>query len=163
MHIDYPGLALRPVTDNDRELLIRIYRSTREEELRPTGWSDEQKTQFIAMQFQAQHQAYSAYANAEFLIVEHDGTPVGRIYLQHKQTVLHIIDLSLLPAARNLGMGTALLQACFASGASSGKAVHIHVEKFNPALQLYLRLGFQICEDKGIYLSLERETATAQA
>jgi ribosomal protein S18 acetylase RimI-like enzyme len=34
---------------------------------------------------------------------------------------------------------------------SAGKALSIHVEKFNPALRLYRRLGFQTIEDKGVY------------
>jgi hypothetical protein len=35
--------------------------------------------------------------------------------------------------------------------ASCGKAVSIHVEKFNPAMRLYRRLGFATEEDKGVY------------
>jgi hypothetical protein len=31
----------------------------------------------------------------------------------------------------------------------------IHVERFNPALRLYERLGFRQVEDKGVYLFLE--------
>jgi hypothetical protein len=27
----------------------------------------------------------------------------------------------------------------------------IHVERFNPALHLYERLGFRLAEDKGVY------------
>ncbi|MDO9561897.1 MAG: hypothetical protein Q7J60_09770 [Bradyrhizobium sp.] len=32
-----------------------------------------------------------------------------------------------------------------------GKAVSIHVEKFNPAIRLYRRLDFETVEDKGVY------------
>ena len=35
----------------------------------------------------------------------------------------------------------------------------IHVERFNPALRLYERLGFSVAEDKGVYLFLERPPA----
>jgi ribosomal protein S18 acetylase RimI-like enzyme len=38
---------------------------------------------------------------------------------------------------------------------TAGKALTIHVEKFNPALHLYRRLGFRRIEDKGVYLFLE--------
>ena len=34
----------------------------------------------------------------------------------------------------------------------------IHVERFNPALRLYERLGFSVAEDKGVYLLLERRS-----
>jgi hypothetical protein len=33
--------------------------------------------------------------------------------------------------------------------------LRIHVEKFNPALRWYERLGFRQIEDKGVYLFME--------
>jgi len=36
-----------------------------------------------------------------------------------------------------------------------GKALGIHVEKFNPAMKLYERLGFKPVEDQGIYLLMQ--------
>ena len=38
--------------------------------------------------------------------------------------------------------------------AAAGKSVTIHVERMNPALRLYERLGFRLVEDKGVYLFL---------
>jgi hypothetical protein len=38
--------------------------------------------------------------------------------------------------------------------AAAGKP-RIHVERFNPALRLYERLGFRPIEDKGVYLFME--------
>ena len=35
--------------------------------------------------------------------------------------------------------------------AATGRAVSIHVEKTNPAMSLYKRLGFETIEDKGVY------------
>ena len=43
---------------------------------------------------------------------------------------------------------------------ADGKSVTIHVERMNPALRLYERLGFSVAEDKGVYLFLERPPAT---
>ena len=39
----------------------------------------------------------------------------------------------------------------------------IHVERQNPALRLYERLGFRLAEDKGVYLFLERLPGPASA
>jgi hypothetical protein len=36
-----------------------------------------------------------------------------------------------------------------------GKPLRIHVERFNPALRLYERLGFREIEDKGVYRLME--------
>ena len=53
--------------------------------------------------------------------------------------------------------GSSLLVRCQAVNreSSAGKPLRIHVERFNPALQLYERLGFKQIEDKGVYLFLE--------
>jgi ribosomal protein S18 acetylase RimI-like enzyme len=42
-----------------------------------------------------------------------------------------------------------------ARAAAAGRSVTIHVERMNPALALYERLGFRLVEDKGVYLFLE--------
>jgi predicted GNAT family acetyltransferase len=65
------------------------------------------------------------------------------------------VDIALVPEFRNAGIGTALLRDLLAEGAAAGKRVSIHVERFNPALRLYARLGFRQVEDKGVYLLLE--------
>lgn len=156
MQINHPDTNLRPVTEADQALLTHIYASTREQELAQTDWNDEQKAAFIAMQFQAQHRAYSAYPNADFFVIMHQQQPVGRLYLQYRTNAILIIDLALLTPFRGRGIGTAMLQAVFAEADKLGQSVQIHVEKFNPALLLYQRLGFQLKEDKGVYLFLER-------
>jgi hypothetical protein len=47
---------------------------------------------------------------------------------------------------------------------AAGKAVRLHVERWNPALRLYHRLGFGAIQDRGVYLEMEwrarEETAT---
>jgi ribosomal protein S18 acetylase RimI-like enzyme len=53
------------------------------------------------------------------------------------------------------GIGTKLLRELQDEAHTAGKVLTIHVEKFNPALRLYQRLGFQQIEDKGVYLLLE--------
>jgi GNAT superfamily N-acetyltransferase len=153
--IGKPGIALRPVTESDQAFLLSVYASTREKELEITGWSDKQKSSFIQMQFAAQQRSYFSYPSAEYLLILYEGQPAGRIYLQYKDAAILIIDLSLLPAFRNRGIGSCILTATFERAASLGQSVQIHVEKFNPALLLYQRLGFRLIEDKGVYLFME--------
>jgi ribosomal protein S18 acetylase RimI-like enzyme len=155
MQIDDPRISLRLVTDDDDIVLRRVYASTREEELALTDWSDDQKRNFVEMQYAAQQQSYSRYVDAECFVVLHDADPVGRLYLQHRTDVLSIVDLSLLTAWRGVGIGGAILAALLKRAESEGKAVRMYVEKFNPALRLYLRHGFCQLEDKGVYLLLE--------
>ena len=157
------GFALRPETDADLHFLTQLYASTREEELAPVPWSAEQKRAFLASQFQAQRHHYRTYfSDSAFDVIEERGTPAGRLYLQARQTQLHIIDIALLPDWRRRGIGTAILEALQAAGRVAGKGVGIMVEKFNPALRLYQRLGFADIADHGVYLEMEWRPDGAQ-
>ena len=149
-------LALRPITTADRELLYRIYASTRTEELAVTDWDDSQKAAFLQMQFDAQHRYYMEnYRDARFQVIEWDRAPVGRLYLVRLSDEIRIIDIALVPEYRGRGLGTQVLRNIQADARQAGLPVTIHVERFNPALSLYARLGFQMVEDKGVYLLLK--------
>jgi ribosomal protein S18 acetylase RimI-like enzyme len=150
------GLTVRPMTDNDLPFAAAVYASTRAEELAQTGWPAELKQAFLAQQHEAQHQHYRAhYPGAEWLIVEEEGAAIGRLYLVEWASEFRIIDISLAPGARGRGLGGALLADAMAAAAAAGKSVSVHVERNNPALRLYERLGFVLAEDKGVYLLLE--------
>jgi GNAT superfamily N-acetyltransferase len=84
-------------------------------------------------------------------------------YVSRWSEEIRIVDIALLPDSCNRGIGTALLRELQAEAQASGKPLRIHVERFNPALKLYERLGFREIEDKGVYLFLEwRDTAKSQ-
>ncbi len=130
-----------------------MYASTRAEELARTDWSDEQKAAFCRMQFVAQDIEYRQnYRSAAFDVVELGDVDIGRLYVDRREGSIHIIDISMLPAHRGAGIGTSLLHGLQEEARTEGKRVTIHVEKLNPALRLYERLGFRPLEDKGIYL-----------
>lgn len=79
--------------------------------------------------------------------------PRGRdLYVSRWSEEIRIVDIALLPDSCNRGIGTALLRQLQAEAQASGKPLRIHVERFNPALPLYERLGFRQIEDKGVYL-----------
>jgi GNAT superfamily N-acetyltransferase len=146
------GLSFRPATDDDLPFLSRLYASTRAEELAPVPWPEEQKAAFLAMQFQAQHIHYHRhYPSADWLIVLRDGEPVGRVYVERWASEHRLIDIALMPERRGTGLGAALLQDLMDDAAAAGKPLSTHVEKFNPAMRLYHRLGFVTVEDKGVY------------
>jgi ribosomal protein S18 acetylase RimI-like enzyme len=150
------GIRLRPATDADLPFLERVYASTRTEELAQTGWSEEQKRDFLAFQFRAQHHHYvTYYADASFYVVERDGIAIGRLYLHWRSEELRIVDIALLPEARGAGLGGALLRVLMACAATERKSVSINVEQMNPAMTLYLRLGFRKVGENGIYHLLQ--------
>ncbi|MEA2883890.1 MAG: hypothetical protein QOH32_3146 [Bradyrhizobium sp.] len=145
-------LTFRPATDADLPLLARVYASTRAEELAPLPLSEAQKAAFLEAQFQLQHAHYRKYyPKADWLVIARDGVDIGRLYIERWPTQHRIIDIALLPEYRGAGAGEALLRDLMDEAASAGKAVSIHVEKQNPAMRLYRRLGFVTEEDKGVY------------
>lgn len=147
---------LRAATPSDQTFLRAVYASTRAEELAQAPWSDEQKRAFIDMQFAAQDSDYRKnYPTAQFSIIEVQGVPVGRLYVDRCKEEIRIIDIALLPEHRRAGIGTKLLSELQNESRLAGKALTIHVERFNPALNLYHRLGFRQIEDKGVYLFFE--------
>lgn len=148
-------VALRPVGEDDEAFLRRVYRSTREDELALTGWDEAQKDAFVSMQFEAQQRYYAEqYAGASFDVIVVDGEPAGRLYLARWADEIRIVDIALLPDFRGGGIGTEVLRRVLAEGAERGQPVTIHVERFNPALSLYDRLGFVPAADRGVYLLL---------
>jgi ribosomal protein S18 acetylase RimI-like enzyme len=147
---------LRPIRPDDQEFLCRLYGSTRTEELAAVDWPEHQKEAFLRMQFTAQHAYYQEhYPEASFQLLELEGRPAGRLYVQRWPEEIRLIDISLLPEHRNAGLGSSLLRELLAEARDSGRSLTIHVEKFNPALRLYERLGFVQKADRGVYWFLE--------
>ena len=146
-------MTLRPSGPRDRELLYRVYASTRAEELANVPWDDEAIDGFLRAQFDAQDRWWREhYEGASFDVVLVDGEPAGRLYTFATEDEIRIVDIALLPAFRGGGIGSALLRDVLADG----RRVTIHVERMNPALRLYERLGFKLAEDRGVYLFLAR-------
>jgi len=150
------GYRLRPETEDDIPFLMALYASTREAELAPIPWTPEQKAAFLAQQFGAQRKHYyETIEDCRFEVIEHEGRPVGRLYLQDRPTRLHVVDVALVPDWRGKGIGTAIMEALQAAGRCSGRGIGLFVEKFNPALRLYQRLGFVDLTDYDIHLEME--------
>lgn len=150
------GVKLRPAQPSDDAFLRAVYASTRAEEMTLVPWSEEQKAAFCDMQFTAQDTHYRQhYPTAEFLIIERGERPAGRLYVERWEKEIRIMDIALLPEHRGAQIGTKLLRELQEEAGAAGKTLSIHVEKFNPALRLYQRLGFGAKEDKGVYLLME--------
>jgi ribosomal protein S18 acetylase RimI-like enzyme len=138
------SLRLRPAREDDRNFLLQVYGSTRAHELASVPWTAEQKAAFVLHQFEAQSSHYHThYEGAQFLIIELEGKAIGRLYIHELPERIHIMDIALLPEARNHGIGRTLLEQLQSQGREQNKKVTIYVEFYNPAKRLYERLGFQ--------------------
>ncbi|GAB7529234.1 GNAT family N-acetyltransferase [Pseudomonas sp. 3A(2025)] len=139
----------------------RLFAGSRLAEVSRCGWSTEQIAAFLSQQFHAQHTYYQAhYAEADFWIIEHEGQPIGRIYLFWGPSIVNLIDITLLPEYQGHGIGSALIDAQLRRADELGLRMNLYVEAFNPAKRLYDRLGFIQCGDTGVYLQMRREPMT---
>jgi ribosomal protein S18 acetylase RimI-like enzyme len=146
------GLTFRPIIDADLPFLARVYASTRAEELAATSMTAAQKATFLDWQFRAQHAHFQKHhLRADRLVVMEGGNDVGRLYIERSPTRHSIIDIALLPECRGRGTGEMLLRDLMDEAAAAGKDVSTHVEKYNPAMRLYRRLGFVAEQDNGVY------------
>lgn len=147
------SVAVRAETADDVAFSAALYALTREAELAVLDWSAEAKQSFCRQQFDAQHSHYRQhYRRAQFLIIEQDAQPVGRVYFEQTAKELRLMEITLLTAARNRGIGGAIGSVLLRHAHAAGIPMGLHVEPFNPARRLYERHGFREMETRGLYL-----------
>jgi ribosomal protein S18 acetylase RimI-like enzyme len=154
------NISLRPIGPADEAFLYDLYASTRQREMDLVDWTDAIKRAFLQQQFSAQQTYYHAqFTDASFEVVLIDDKPAGRLYVARWPDEIRVIDIALLPEYRDSGIGTTLLQSLQDESEAANTRLTMHVERSNPALRLYTRLGFRLKEDLGVYLFLEWSAA----
>lgn len=150
-------ILLRPETDADLPFLEALYAGARWEEVEALPWPGSQKTSFLRDQFHAQRRAFqSGYPGASFEVIEIDGIPAGRLYVERRVNEIRIVDILLAPSHRGKGIGGRLLRQILAEADRSGSQVTLHVEAHNPADRLYRRLGFEEVGSSGVHILMVR-------
>jgi GNAT superfamily N-acetyltransferase len=153
--LDLP-VRLRPCTPDDVPFLLKLYETTRADELALAPWSDEDKATFIRMQFDAQDRHYrAAFPNADRSVILVGDEPVGRLYIDRRLDEIRGVDIALLPQWRARGIGTALMHDLLEEAAGTGRPFRLQVQFGNPARRLYVRLGFRTVSKSGPYELME--------
>ena len=149
-------VSFRPELPEDEAFLEKLYASTRAGEMALTGWDAVQQEAFLRQQFQFQTTHYRKhYGDASFRIILRNDAPIGRLYVHFGAQEIRLMDIALLPEHRGAGLGGSILENLLREAAQLGKTVTLHVERFNPALRLYQRLGFRVIEDQQINFYME--------
>jgi len=149
------GLSIRDAIPNDVPLLFEVYASTRLPELELVAWDGNQKLAFIKMQFDARQAQYrDVYRGATSSIILQDGEPIGTMLVEIGEHAIALIDIALLPAHRNAGLGTQLVRGLMNEAGGAGKMIRLHVLRTSAAVRFYERLGFQKTSDDGTYLEM---------
>jgi ribosomal protein S18 acetylase RimI-like enzyme len=154
-NIGVPVISLDPVFPSDEPLLYQTYAGTRTEEMALTGWSAEQQETFLRMQYEAQRRSYRMqFPDAEYWVIRCDEVAVGRLIVDRTPEEIHVMDIALLPEFRAQGIGSTVMEAIMNEALQAEKTVRLHVERFNPALRWYERLGFGVVSAGPIYLEM---------
>lgn len=135
-------------TSEDDALWRKVFEEWAKEYFAGLQMGPEQLESIIAMQYEAQCADYSSnYPAARSQVVVFKGEKVGRLIWSTEHGDLHIIDLGLLPSLRGQGVGTKVIRHLLAIATEANLDVRFYVEKMNPAIRLYERLGFKVVED----------------
>lgn len=121
-----------------------------------TGWPAEQQEQFLRMQYNLRCNAYTQnHPDASDIVVEVDEVPAGRIILVNDDGYLHLVDIALVPAMRNRGLGTQLIRSIQDIARGQNCKLVLYALVGERAAPLYQRLGFQPVANLGMYVRME--------
>ncbi len=144
-------VSLRPVTDDDRELLLRVYEASRETELAMVQWESLLKRTFVEHQFDAQDRHYREhYPGATFDVILFEGEPAGRLCVYRGESQFAIMDITVLPEYRRRGIASHLISAIIDEAKANGRSIRIFLEPFNPHQAFFSNLGFKVSDDDGV-------------
>ncbi|HEV2882784.1 MAG TPA: GNAT family N-acetyltransferase [Pyrinomonadaceae bacterium] len=158
-------VRLRPVEPDDEEFLLRVYGTSRADELALVPWDEERKLAFVRSQFEAQYAQYSErFPDAEYDVILYRGRPAGRLWIGRTAEQIRLLDIAILPEFQNQGIGATLLKSLLAESEQCGLPLRHMVFKLNAAaLRFYQRFGFSQIDDVGAYIHMERRPAATAA
>jgi ribosomal protein S18 acetylase RimI-like enzyme len=150
-------LTLRPIVNEDIDILKAVYQASRAWEQALFGFDDVQWLAFIEQQFQLQHHHYrSHYPEANFDCVLQNEIAIGRLYVDHGATTIQLMDINLLPQFQQQGIGTHLLLQLIEEAEQSQKSLRAYVEENNHARAWYAKHGFSEVSQHAPYILIER-------
>ena len=137
--------GLRPATPEDEPFLFEVFSTLWETEVAALP-NPNIVQHFLRIQYSTQERRFETrFPGLERWIIEHDGERAGRLYLHRSPDMLHVLDVTLLPAYQSKGLGTRLVRGLMAEAAAAGQIVTLRVARGNGrAVNLYQELGFRL-------------------
>ena len=149
-------LILRERTEIDSEFFIKLFCEIKSSELHLDSWPELIRQQMLAMQFHAFEQCMRAeFPNYIDYVILIQSEKAGRFQIEKNDSYYRIINISLLSTHRNKGLGTSILTDLLSEADRKGIPVFLDVDVVNPALHLYLRMGFKIVRQDEIRYSMK--------
>jgi len=150
------NITFRIIHDSDVLFLKKIYADSRAWEFELTQWSDKDRDDFISRQFNLQDSYYkSTFIGAIHRIIQLDGIDIGRLIVNRHDDLMHIIDITISSLYQGRGIASDILKSLLNEAQGGKVPVQLSVEKGNPAINLYLRLGFQKTDISGHHITMK--------
>jgi len=136
---------LRSCTDTDDAFVYDVFATTWESQVAALP-NPNLAQHVLRIQHIAQERRFAARfpGQERYIIVEH-GEPAGRLYVQDTGSVLHVVDLTLLPRFRSRGIGSRVVRDLCAYADLHQRTVSLRVGRPNDqATGLYASHGFNL-------------------
>jgi ribosomal protein S18 acetylase RimI-like enzyme len=96
------------------------------------------------------------WTRAKYRIIEHDGQPIGAIWVTDSTGHRFVNEIQLLPEFQGQGIGSTLIREEMERSRDVHLPLRLQVLRQNPrARQLYTRLGFVVCGETATHLVME--------
>jgi GNAT superfamily N-acetyltransferase len=100
----------------------------------------------------------------ERLVIERDDVAVGRLYLHRATSLLHLLDLTVLPEARGHGIAGQVLAGVLDEARHTGQQVSLRIRRDSAtAAALATRMGFGLVTVDDLDQCFTWDPATAEA
>lgn len=154
--IENDSISLRPANADDETFLLELYRSSRGDDLRGLGWDEDRIREFLDMQYEAQQKFHdNDHQSPSDEIVLCDGERAGRLLVDPREHEIRCVDIALLPSFRNRGIGSLLVSQLQARADREQKPLRLQVIRFNRAINLFERMGFERTSETGTHFQME--------
>lgn len=148
-------VTTRPSVAGDSAFMLELYASTSKDVLDDLGWSIGGQRTFVIMQAQAEEwNRARLYPGMDKLTICVDEMPVGRLLVCLRNNILHLVDLSLLPRYRGLGIGTQLMGEILNEARNARVPVKVRVPKVSSSVRFFEWLDFTTPTDLGSHVEL---------
>jgi ribosomal protein S18 acetylase RimI-like enzyme len=139
-------ITLRPATDDDRDFLYELFRSTMRDVIEATwGWDDDWQQRDFERRF-------GAY---EVWVIEEDDERCGGLMIEASHDSLRIQEIQLSRAFQRRGIGSMIIRSVLTRAAQREIIVTASVVPANPdARRLYERLGFEVSHEEPPFIHM---------
>ncbi|MFD0588764.1 GNAT family N-acetyltransferase [Paenibacillus sp. GCM10027627] len=142
--IGYP--RLQSASAHDEPFLYSLFATVKRESMIGLTLEPEQLDMLLQMQWKARSHSYALQypESASNVIYSSEAIPAGGCITELTTERLSIVDLAIFPEHRNGGIGAFVIKHMQDTAARHCVSVLLSVDRSNPALRLYERMGFYI-------------------